>query len=658
MKLNSVSLLLTLLLALRSVAFAEEVGLSATGVTNVRQAENERARPVLDKNAKNGALRVAGRDYAGGLGTQVETRLAFDINGAQRFRGLAGVDDATVATAPVAFEILADGESLWRHELKKGDAPLAFDLSLAGKKQLVLVTADIGNNDSEAFADWLDAKFAVEGGVNPKSTTMAPVAERPVILTPKPPAEPRITGARVFGARPGHPFLYTVTATGERPMTFSTEGLPAGLSIDGVSGRITGSVERAGTHVVTVRASNARGTDEKKLRLEIGERIELTPALGWNSWNCWGPEVDADKVRQSARAMVGSGLIHHGWTYINIDDAWQAPRGGKFGAIQGNQKFPDLKGLADEIHGLGLKMGIYSTPWITSYAGYVGGSANNPEGTWEKPAPGTRTTRGIGKYSFATNDAKQWADWGVDYLKYDWNPNQLPETAEMWSALRTSGRDIVFSLSNSMPFQNIPELSHVANSWRTTGDIQDQWGSIMKIGFSQDRWRPFGGPGHWNDPDMLVVGYVDVGKGVNLHPTRLTPNEQVTHISLWCLQSAPLLIGCDMERLDEFTLSLLENDEVLAIDQDELGRPAAQAFVDGRRQAWVKELADGSRAIGLFNLSQAAQEISVDWDKLGLKGPQRVRDLWRQQDLGVQPAKFSATVPRHGAVLIRVWPAK
>jgi alpha-galactosidase len=505
--------------------------------------------------------------------------------------------------------------------------------------------------------------FALASVLRAADAPPAPVAPPPepaVILTPAAPATPRINGARVFGVRPGHPFLWQIPATGERPMTYAADGLPDGLALDAATGRITGAIASPGTFRLTLHATNARGTDAKPFRIEVGERIALTPAMGWNSWNSWAAAVDQDKVLASARAMSASGLIQHGWSYLNIDDTWQGARSGPDHALQGNEKFPDLKQLADDIHALGLKLGIYSTPWVTSYARYGGGSAENPAGTWEKPTGPKQVNKGIlpwaiGKYSFAAADAKQWAAWGVDYLKYDWNPNQVPETAEMAQALRDSGRDIVYSLSNSAPFAGAADWARLANSWRTTGDIRDTWVSMTKNGFSQDKWRPFGGPGHWNDPDMLVVG--NVGWGPKLHASRLTPNEQYTHISLWCLLSSPLLIGCPIEQMDAFTLSLLTNDEVLAVDQDELGRQAAQFAVEGDRQIWVKELADGSRAIGLFNLGEAAQPVGISWARLGLTGAQQVRDLWRQQDLGAQAESFTAMVPRHGVVLVRVWPA-
>src|SRR2546421_8473374 len=399
------------------------------------------------------------------------------------------------------------------------------------------------------------------------------------ILTPPPPATPRINGPSIYGQRPGRPFLYTIPATGERPMTFGAEGLPEGLTFDSKTGRIAGNVEKEGESQVTLKATNDKGSATKKLKIVIGDRVALTPPMGWNSWNCWAKDVDAEKVRASAKAMVDTGLINHGWTYINIDDSWQGKRGGDWNGIQPNEKFPDMKTLADEIHRMGLKIGIYSTPWITSYAGFVGGSSDNDDGAWDQAL--AKGGRKDGKKLFADNDARQWAAWGIDYLKYDWNPRSKPavdnatfkkQVSDMADALKNSGRDIVYSYSNSCPFDAADQVTPLLNCWRTTGDIRDSWWSLTGIGFSQDKWAPYAKPGHWNDPDMLVVGYVGWSK--NLHPTKLTPDEQYTHISLWCLLSAPLLIGAPVERMDDFTLSLLSNDEVLAIDQDSLGKSA------------------------------------------------------------------------------------
>jgi alpha-galactosidase len=224
----------------------------------------------------------------------------------------------------------------------------------------------------------------------------------------------------------------------------------------------------------------------------------------------------------------------------------------------------------------------------------------------------------------------------------------------MGDALRATQRDITYSLSNSAPFDQASEWAKLSNSWRTTGDINDSWKSLSGIGFNQERWTQFAGPGHWNDPDMLVVG--KVGWGPKLHDSKLTSDEQYTHISLWCLLSAPLLIGCDIASMDEFTLGLLTNDEVLEIDQDALGKQGHRVGGQENLDVYAKPLEDGTIAVGLFNRGEAEAKITASWTDLGVKGKQRVRDLWRQKDLGNFSDKFESTVSPHGVVFFRLFP--
>jgi alpha-galactosidase len=495
------------------------------------------------------------------------------------------------------------------------------------------------------------------------------------IRTPKPPAAPRINGPAVFGVRPGSPFLYRIPATGDRPMRYSVQGLPAGLRVDADTGQISGALSTGALYVVTLSVSNAAGQAEKKFRIVVGDEIALTPPMGWNSWNAYHGTVKGENVIHAARAMASSGLIDHGWSYINIDDAWQGQRGGKFNGIQPNAKFPDMQAMCDEIHALGLKVGIYSTPWETSYAGYVGGSSDDPNGGWTK-ATGKKSA--LGAVSFAENDAKQWAAWGIDYLKYDWNPKQTKpsaetaeqfhkDTAAMHKALRNSGRDIVFSYSNSMPFDRAKEQSEMFNCWRTTGDIGDSWQSMASKAFysnipkgqtepqgpPSDKWAPLARPGHWNDPDMMVLGVVNFQK--KQLPSRLTPDEQYLHVTQWCMAAAPLLLGCDLEKLDDFTLNLVDNDEVLAVNQDALGKQATLAGNDGNKLlVYARDLADGTKAVALYNLGSTAATVTARWSDLKLSGPQIVRDLWRQKDLGVFSDHFDRQVAAHGAEMFKV----
>lgn len=481
------------------------------------------------------------------------------------------------------------------------------------------------------------------------------------VLTPPAPATPRINGPTVFGVRPDHPFFYAIPATGERPMTFGAENLPDGLTVDAASGVITGKLATPGDFKIKLQAHNKLGAAEKSLTVKCGEAIALTPPMGWNSWNCWAESVSQEKVLRSARAMVSSGLSQHGWSYINIDDAWQGVRGGEFNAIQGNEKFPAMKQLCDDVHHLGLRIGLYSTPWITSYAGFIGGSSDNPEGKWSS-SPNKSASWRHGKHAFVENDARQFAAWGFDYLKYDWSPLTIEHARVMFQALRASGRDLVFSLSNSADVALAAEWPKVANSWRTTGDIWDYWEhsdapwryAVSEIAFSQDAWTGSAGPGHWNDPDMLVVGHV--GWGPALHPTHLTPDEQYAHITMWCMLSAPLLIGCDLEQLDAFTLNLLSNDEVLAIDQDALGRQAKRVATIGAIEVYLKPLEDGSHAMAFFNRGNAVEKFEFNkFSRLGLgNSPLSARDLWRQVDLPDIKDHYAAELPAHGVLLLKL----
>ena len=492
------------------------------------------------------------------------------------------------------------------------------------------------------------------------------------ILTPKAAPTPRINGARVFGVRPDSKFLFTIAATGNRPMTFSAEGLPRGLKLDPATGRITGRVKRPGEYIVRLNAENTLGRCERDLRIIVGDEIALTPPMGWNSWNCWARDVTQEQILSSARAMVEKGLADHGWSYINIDDGWQGRRGGRYNAIQPNKKFPDMVALTREIHDMGLRVGIYSTPWIGTYAAHIGSYSDRPDGEnewikkglhnenyrYQKPNGNywddRREVWHHGPYSFVDADVKQWGEWEIDYLKYDWHPLDYYHVREMHDALRKLDRDIVFSLSNSAPYGDAPIWLCYANCWRTTGDIRDTWESVSRIGFSQDRWLSFNRPGHWADPDMLVVGMV--GWGPKLHPTKLTADEQYTHISLWSLLASPMLIGCDIAQMDDFTVSLLTNDEVNDVNQDPLGIQSYPVWQEGEQVIYAKHLEDGSMAVGFFNRGLQSAKMAVSLRQLGLRGEQTVRDLWRQKDLIKTSDQFETEVTPHGVILVKFSP--
>lgn len=648
----------------------EPIYISTLEVSRIEQGFGE---AHANRSVDNRRLTINGQTFQRGVGTHANSTIPLEVDGnALELSGSVGLDDETAGRGSVLFKVEADGKEIWNSGLMRPrDAAKEFTLNVKGAKSLQLIATDGGDGTDYDHADWGDLKITMASG---RPRLNVPPIEDAVILTPTPAATPRINGARVFGVRPGSPFLFTIAATGERPMTFSADGLPAGLRLDAQTGQITGKLDQAGEHTVTLRARNSLGQNVRKLKITVGPLIGLTPAMGWNSWNCFAGEVTAERIKSAADAMVNSGLVNHGWTYINIDDFWEVHRNSRDATLQGpqrdaqgrilpNPRFPDMKGLVDYVHGKGLKIGLYSSP-----------------GPW--------TCGGcVGSFDHELQDAQQYAEWGFDYLKYDWcsyspelesrrgDTNWSPATARnlsgsrsneraklmqpyklMQEALRKQPRDIIYSLCQ-YGMGNVWEWGAEVdgNSWRTTGDITDTWSSMANIGFNQNGHEKFAAPGRFNDPDMLVVGRVGWGRP---HPTRLTPYEQYTHISLWSLLSSPLLIGCDMTQMDDFTLSLLTNDEVIDVNQDPLGRQAARISQNGMLEVWAKDIEDGSKAVGLFNRGSKEQPVSVNWSELGLNGEQTVRDLWRQSDLGKFTGKFESKVGRHGVTLVKIAPAK
>jgi alpha-galactosidase len=360
-------------------------------------------------------------------------------------------------------------------------------------------------------------------------------------------------------------------------------------------------------------------------------RLAKTPPMGWNSWNKFQGRVSDTVVREIADAMVSSGMRDAGYVYLNIDDTWEGVRDAQ-GVLQPNHKFPDMKALADYVHSKGLKLGIYSSPGPATCAGYPG------------------------SYGHEEQDAKTWASWGIDYLKYDWcsagtiykDKDLHAVYQKMGDALATSGHPIVYSLCEyglGEVQKWGPEVS--ANLWRTTGDINDSWGSMATIGFSQSHLAPYAAPGHWNDPDMLEIG--------NGH---MTDTEYRTHMSLWSLLASPLLAGNDVRSMSPATKAILLNKEVIAIDQDPLGSQATRLSVNGDVETWTRPLADGSVAVGVFNRGAAATKVTVNANDLKLSGAVKARDLWAYTNVSPNKGAFTASVPSHGVFLLRVSAAK
>jgi alpha-galactosidase len=623
-------------------AAANVVYLDTLNLTNIMQ---DWGAAGAGKSVDGNPLTVGGQVYKHGIGTHAKSELAIDLKGgAKRFVAMVGVDDERkISNGTVTFSVFVDGKKAADSGvLKAGQAPKLLSVNLAGAKKLVLIVGDADDGITNDHADWAGAAIVLNDNAARPVTMGVPLEPARIALVAPSPA-PAIHGPRIVGGTPGRPFLFLIPVTGKGPLEFNATGLPAGLTLNKSTGVIAGTIKQAGTYTVKITVKGAAGTTSRKLTVVGGEhKLALTPPMGWNSWNVWAGEVDDAKVRAAADAMISSGLAAHGFQYVNIDDTWEGNRDAS-GEILTNKKFPDMKATADYVHSKGLKIGIYSSPGPKTCAGFEA------------------------SYQHEVQDANTYAKWGIDYLKHDWcsygsiaKDNSLAELQKpyfvMRDALYNSGRDIVYSLCQYGMGDVWKWGAEVGgNCWRTTGDINDSWGSLRGIYKSQAGHEKYAGPGHWNDPDMLVVGAVGWG---NPHPSHLTPNEQVLHISMWCLLSSPLLIGCDMSKMDQFTIALLSNDEALDINQDPLGKPAGLTSEKEGLEVWSRKLYDGTYAVGLVNSTVQAAKISADWSAIGIKGSQPVRDLWLHKNVGNFTGSYSVEVPAHGCVLLKIGKSK
>lgn len=622
------------------------VGALWVDTLNLSHMQQDFGSPHAGKSVDGNPLTLHGVVYPHGIGTHAHSEMLINLRGeATRFVAMVGLDDEKAKSpGSITFDVLVDGKKVYSSGVMRGGMePKRVSVELTGAKKLLLRVGDADDGIDSDHADWAGAMLTLVPGasVGPVSlpapqVPVVPARYVPVKLSPK----PAIHGARIVGATPGRPFLFRIPATGEMPITFTAKNLPAGLKLDPKTGILTGALPREGRTEVELTARNPLGVAVRTLTIVGGDhKLALTPPMGWNSWNCWAGAVDDTKVRASTDAMLSSGLAAHGFQYINIDDTWEGNRDPN-GEIQTNAKFPDMKSLSDYVHSKGLKLGIYSSPGPKTCAGFEA------------------------SYKHEDQDAATYAKWGIDYLKHDWCSYGDVATGEgldrfqkpyrwMRSALDKTDRDIVFSLCQYGMGDVWKWGADVGgNCWRTTGDINDSWGSLHGIYSSQNGHEKYAGPGHWNDPDMLVIG--KVGWGPSLHPSHLKPNEQLLHISMWCMLSSPLLIGCDMSDMDKFTIDLLSNDEVLDINQDPLGKPAGRVAMTGDLEVWARPLFDGTTAVALVNSSADDSAVKANWKEIGVTGKQPVRDLWLHKNVGTFDGSYSVVVPAHGVVVVKI----
>lgn len=627
-------------------------------------------------------LTVAEKAFARGIGARAEGAVGFRLDGrATALDARVGVDDCARRLkrgdrqVQMVFRVWADGKVAWRSpSLREGMQPVEVHVDLAGVRELVLETSSDAPWAAfdAAYGDWLDARItcADDARIEPLA---GPEAMRQLgILTPTEKPEPQINGADIWGVRPGRPIVFRVATSGERPLRFTAKGLPDGVTLDPDKGILRGTAPaQKGDYDIEVTAENAKGRATRTIRLAVGDTIALTPPMGWNSWNIWGSRFTGEHAREAARALDATGLGDHGWAYINLDDFWEmnnapqnkdrpelrGPARDAEGRILPNPSFPDMKGLTDDIHALGFRAGLYSSPGPTTCGGCEG------------------------SYGHELQDAAQWADWGFDYVKYDWcsydeviadERGGLPWHIGDWrdargeskrrpyrlmqDCLKRQNRDILYSFCQyGMGHAEEWARETGANAWRVWEDMKDSWPwmwrSVESRLGAENYWK-WSGPGCWIDLDMMIVG--DQGSCGFTHPTFLTPNEQYTHVSLWCMLGSPLLIGCDLTKLDAFTRSLLVNDEVLAVSQDRLGKIARRIRRTDAEEVWARPLVGGFTAVALVNKYPFAREITVTFEELGLGGGERwVKDLWRQKCEGRHAGAYTALVPPHATKLVK-----
>src|SRR6266478_4878084 len=451
-------------------------------------------------------------------------------------------------------------------------------------------------------------------------------------------------GPKVTGSIRVTQFYYLITESVGGPDSFTLTGsMQDGKSVRTVKyeGKLVGDE----LHVLTRRRPDDKPTEMIARRVPPGEGalpariappalhkvkdngLARTPPMGWNSWNKFAGRVDDATVRSIADAMAGNGMKEAGYLYVNIDDTWESGRDAK-GNIQTNKKFPDMKALAAYVHSRGLKLGIYSSPGPNTCAGYEG------------------------SYGHEEQDARTYADWGIDYLKYDWcgartlyTDEEMPAVYQkMGDALRAQKRPIVYSLCQYGRLDVWKWGADVGgNLWRTTGDIRDSWDSMSRIGFGQNDLAQWALPGHWNDPDML-----EIGNGA------MSETEYKTHMSLWAILAAPLLAGNDLRSMTPGIHGILTNREVIAVNQDKAGKQGSRVWKSGDQEIWTRPLSDGATAVAVFNRGKDEAKVTVKWADLGIVQKKAARDLWLSQDVDAQGPEYSATVPGHGVVMLRV----
>ena len=457
---------------------------------------------------------------------------------------------------------------------------------------------------------------------------------------------PKINLASIFGASPNKPFLLRIPVTGERPIRYGVQNLPEGLSLcDNI---VTGQVTEAGIYEIVLTAENSLGKAEKAVTLEIHpNHVIVTPLLGFTTWNAFASRVTQQDVTNTAHNLVKHGLTEYGYRYVNLDSGWQHEYGGELDAIQPNPKFPDMKAMTDEIHSLGLKCGIYSTPMLTAwgcpkeYKTIPGCTQGEPDIRF------AGTNGGIGVIHKEENNAKQWEKWGFDYLKYDWNPTDTVNAELMRQQLLKLDRDFGFCVTVNALYQYVSYWSKYCNSYRKNTDSQGFWKNLLQIYNTYEGYEKHMSKGHYFDLDML-----DVGNCVfNNREDFLTEDEQIVSYSLRAFLNSPIQISAVLDEISDFDLAMYCNEEIIAINQDAAFAPSVPVFrykkEDAILDVYEKLLEDGSYAYAFFNMGETSENITATFSE-----KTNPRDVWAKEDFGALDT-LTLAMPKHTARIIK-----
>jgi len=639
--------LILLLFSISVLAFSQTTRLEQISLTN---GTNGFGSIKINKSTMGNPLKMNAVTYANGVGVFSPAEINLNLFGtATRFQATVGIDDEVSAKpneANLEFRVLADNKLIWSSGIMKYTDSIrtkTIDVDITGKNFLTLITT-VGSDgvNSSDHADWVLTTITYNG------TKPICVSKSSVILTPK------INNGNYFFAKTDTPIMTRFNVTSFYPTTVSISNLPAGLTYNATRNLVSGKISTPGVYSYLLKVKNEYGADSMNITMDVRDVLDApAPPMGWNSWNVFGGEFDETKLKGIADAMVSSGMKDAGYTYLIIDDLWAAATRDANGLLQPDAtKFPNgMKALADYMHSKGIKLGIYSDAALTT----CGGS--------------------LGSYGNEVKDANQFAAWGIDMLKYDYcnAPSDVAAATAryktMGDALKNSGRKILFNICEWGQLKPWLWASGAGgHTWRTTWDSRDIWnhgsydgghcGVIQGLD-SQKGLEYYAGPNRWNDPDMVMAGLYGTGKSSsNAGANGMTDLEYQSQFSLWCLLAAPIQTSFDVTKISDATKRILTNTEAIAVDQDVLGQQATRMAKSADTDIYVKDLADGSVAVGLFNRNNTvSQDITLNWSDIYLSGICTARDLWLHTDLATNEKGITLTVVPHETRLLKIIPA-